>query len=676
MSLGRVRSWLVGYGGVSVLLGVYWVLAVSATRHKCTTFDEVAHLTGGYSYWLRNDYRLDPESGHLPQRLGSLPLLVSRPNFPPATGPDWWRSDSWSVGDRFFYHSGNDADSMLLQGCAVMALLAVGLGLLVYSWSRSLFGPAGGLLSLVLCLFCPTMLAQGPLITSDMAVAFFFLAAVGAWWRLLHHLSLANIVWCFLALVGLFLSKFSAVLIVPIGLLLLALRVWHGTPLTWQFRRTGAIVGRWRHFGIFLVLFAAQGVLVAVALWAAFGFRYSAFAATTAGQDLLAPNGWDYILKNSGTVGAVVQAARDRRLLPEAYLYGFACIMKFSQVRSAFCNGQIRTSGWSWYFPFVFLVKTPLPMLAMLVAAVFSLRRRWAGAHGVDWAKVRMGFYATAPLWILLVSYTVFALTSKLNIGQCHILPVYPFLYILAGSAAVWLEGGPSTKGTATRTAPERPAFRPRYPIAFAIVALAAFLQVIVAIVAYPNYLAYFNEFVGGSRHAYRHLVDSNLDWGQDLPGLRQWLDEHGDKSRPVYLSYFGTGSPEYYRITARLLPCVFDQRARIDSVPLRPGTYCMSATMLQGVYNPFHGPWNPDLEERYQAAAWAVARFHATDNDPPARQELLKEAPWPRIFQEYDLLRFERLCEYLRKREPENNVGYSILIYRLGEDDLRAALE
>src|SRR5439155_13724202 len=122
-----------------------------------------------------------------------------------------------------------------------------------------------------------------------------------------------------------------------------------------------------------------------------------------------------------------------------------------------------------------------------------------------------------APLLVLLGVYWAAALVSHLNIGHRHLLPIYPPLFILAGGAL------------------------PRLRVPLAALAVAE------GLLAWPHYLAYFNPIAGGARNGYRHLVDSSLDWGQDLPGLQ--------RHHPAYLAYFGTGSPRYYGIVASLLP-------------------------------------------------------------------------------------------------------------------------
>ena len=139
---------------VAVLLALHWWLGVSALFTKSAMSDETAHLTGGYSYWRFNDYRLQPENGNLPQRWGALPLLLERPRLKPADTPEWWSlSHLWLISHKFLYESGNNTDFMLATARAMMALWSVATGLLVFGWSRRLWGDAGGaVLARALCL--------------------------------------------------------------------------------------------------------------------------------------------------------------------------------------------------------------------------------------------------------------------------------------------------------------------------------------------------------------------------------------------------------------------------------------------------------------------------------------------------------------------------------------------
>jgi hypothetical protein len=197
-----------------------------------------------------------------------------------------------------------------------------------------------------------------------------------------------------------------------------------------------------------------------------------------------------------------------------------------------------------------------------------------------------------------------------------------------------------------------------------------------------PNYLAYFNVLAGGPDEGYKHLVDSSLDWGQDLPGLKAWLDSAGLQApghAPVYLSYFGSSHPSYYRIDAAALPGYPDRWTPRFPPPLTGGVYAISATMLQSVYLlEAPGAWRPEYERRYQDALYNLRLYDSTSVDPGARAALRKQTGdefWIKLFHLVERLRFGRLAAYLRTREPDAHVGYSILIYRLTDDDVREAV-
>jgi hypothetical protein len=182
---------------VPLLLGLHFILGLSAANRKSATFDEGVHLAGGLCYLKVQDYRLNPESGNWPQRWAALPIWLGDASFPPLED-SWRNNEGYPFANKILYGRGCDADWMLLQGRAMIGLLSVALGVIVYVWSRQLFGPGGGLISLALYAFSPTMLANGFLITADLCVALFFCVAVWASWRLLHRIRPYSFCWQFI----------------------------------------------------------------------------------------------------------------------------------------------------------------------------------------------------------------------------------------------------------------------------------------------------------------------------------------------------------------------------------------------------------------------------------------------------------------------------------------------
>lgn len=625
-----------------LLAALHAVLAVTATVDQGMTADEIAHLTAGHAYNTRGDFRLQPENGNLPQRLAALPLTLAGDPLPSTDRDDWRTADVWKYGHRFLYEGALSGGERLFLGRALIALVSAATGLLVFAWSRQLFGWAGGFFSLALFAVCPTFLAHGALATSDVVMTFCFVASLGAWWR---HLEFPGWRWAAVSALALglaFVAKFSAVLLPP----MLAL-----AGLAWAWRESGA--EGWRKPLARLVRTTlVHAVATWVVIWAFYGFRFSAFAPELA-DGATFNHGWGWLLNGIGAPAPVIWWLKEWHVLPEAWLHGLSFVLQFSRARGAFMSGDYSVTGWVQFFPWAFLIKTPVPLLVLLATGLVAGARRLRGLSSGD-AVNRL--WPLVPLAVLFAVYWATSLASNLNIGHRHILPVYPVLFIAAG----WL---------VFRSDLRRPG----------VLALLGGLLAWHAVESWrvrPHYLAYFNQVVGGPANGWRHLVDSSLDWGQDLPGLRRWLDAHA-RGEKVFLSYFGTGDPRYEGITATALPTLPDFGPPRPWHELEPGVYAIGATMLQHVYSDIRGPWTLEWEREYQRLRTAGPALLAFQRDAVQRRELLQQAPeatWRANWKRYEALRFARLCHYLRARGPDAMVGYSILIFRVSAEELRRA--
>jgi 4-amino-4-deoxy-L-arabinose transferase-like glycosyltransferase len=647
------RPWPVA----AVLILLFGALSWSAVREKSVTFDEIAHVTAGYSYWIYGDYRLHPENGILPQRLATLPLLAMSFEFPDRDNTDWHDSNVWNIGYAFFYELGNNSVRMLWLASGMIVLLGMALASVVFVWSRRLFGVGGGLLSLALFAFCPTLLAHSALATSDVAVSLMFLVALGCFWTALHEVSVPRTLVSGLALGLLLVSKMSAVVILPVLAILFLLRAVVGRPLLWKWRGKSAtiLLPNRQVAALFGSLFI-QALLASGVIWLFYGFQFAIFREFEPARDHMFG---DYTLRSltaEGLLGFFIRLANDWHVLPEPYLYGFAFTVHASLVRVSFLNGEFGYEGFRSFFPTAFLVKTPLPTLAIIAAAALVPAIGFLGAsnrrasRNRRWRHLRRGLYRTAPLWLFLIVYGAIALRSNLNIGHRHILPMYPAIFVLCGAAAYW--------------------FRNRHAIVRAAPWIAVAILAVQSLAIYPHYLAYFNELAGGPRNGYRILVDSSLDWGQDLPALKRWIDRHAAPKQTIYLSYFGVGLPKQYGLTTLELPAYPDWRKAPETGDLLPGIYAISATNLQHVYLSPRGPWTVENENRYQELLIQIAALNRRPQEAP--QEAAERTTLIREFERY---RFGRLCAYLRLREPVDNAGYSILIYDVSADDLNRAL-
>lgn len=642
-------------GAVALLLVTFACQSLSAVWHKSNTFDETAHLAAGYSYWRFNDYHLQPENGNLPQRLAGLLLLSQHVTWPSPGQPDRPPASAFLVGQQMLFELDNDPELLLHRGRLGVLLAGLGLGLTVFFWSRRLHGAAGGLLSLAMFAFCPTMLAHGALITSDMTNALFYLLASWTLWELLTLVTIGRLLAAGAALGGLCLSKHSAPLFAPMATVLLTARclsptalafAWRGQPLATESR-----LGRGVRLGASLaaILLCAWAIV-----WAAYGFRFAAAGGAPSGVGTPFVRGWDEFTLSSSLAEQTLDAALGWHLLPEAFLYGLKYTLAHTEVRLGFLAGTLSMTGWWWFFPYAALVKTPLSVFAICAAALWATLRAPRGARSVCPARLS----ATLPIWTLLVVYWAAAMSANLNIGHRHVLLTYPALYVLCGALGPAVLAGGRV---------------------FRALVLLLFLGLVgESFATRPHYLAFFNAAAGGPARGYRHLVDSSLDWGQDLPTLEAWLAEHA-AGQPVYLSYFGTSSPRHYGIQATSQPH-FGVGVRFDDAeyfrPLTPGIYCISATHYQNVQLPLPNPWDVLSESRYQALRPLYRAVLASGADPgdfgridPAGRD---------AYRSFASLRWARLCAYLRSRDrkPDASAGYSILIFKLNELELHEALE
>jgi hypothetical protein len=246
-----------------------------------------------------------------------------------------------------------------------------------------------------------------------------------------------------------------------------------------------------------------------------------------------------YAFCGAGSVGTF--------LLPESYVDGLRRQLALQKNWTVFLHGDLSQHGWWSYYLVAFLVKTPVVTLLLFAAGlvlVFSERRTFSLNET----------FVLVPFALFLGGASAF----RFNLGLRYILPIYPFVLLAAGKACSRLLRD-ARRGMLT---------------VLAAVLVGEFIYV------YPHTLAFFNVLAGGPRGGSQILVDSNLDWGQDLKGLKLWMDDHD--VHHISLSYFGTADPAYYGIDCTRLPGY--PPTPPYPVPLLPGYVAISVTNLRGV--------------------------------------------------------------------------------------------
>ncbi|MCE9606498.1 MAG: hypothetical protein K8U03_16520 [Planctomycetia bacterium] len=701
------------WSGVAGLIVLHLVLANGAAWNKCATFDEGSHIANAYSIAATGDYRMFPVA-IAQQRWMTLPLVLQGVPAPATDQATWWYSDNWGYARQLLYEMGNDGTSILRWTRWMTSLLSAALALIVFCWSRKLFGTAGGFVSLLLYVLNPVTLSNGALATLDMSAALAFTGAMGTLWRVLQRLTygrlaLSSLVW------GLaFCAKFSALLLIPMGLVLVAARIADGRPWDVQLGKPRVVTTRLRIFALSGLVMLAHIVGVWLTIWALFGFQFQTFRDYPNDLKQIYTGTFEQVAEQAVRYTGLLNFARSYHLFPEGYLYCFAETMRTTVGRASYLDGWFGIFGFRSFFPLAFFYKTPLAVFGLFLLGVAAHAARRLHQMRVEKRRAGSllweGAYATLPLVVLIVVYGGVSIFSGINIGIRHILPIFAPLFILSGLAGEWITAGarrfagqrnsPLAQAAATDVEVAPPAGWPSCPDGFLRAmygAVFAMLGVLVleTVAVFPNYLSYFNVASGGTQNGYKHLVDSSLDWGQDLPALKEWLDQEGliggENGPRIYLSYFGTTPPSSVGLKMQtltehgvtLLPGFFDRQSLESTLrqPFEPslsdGVYCISATMLQTVYlPPFSGPWLESYEQNYRKILPYIAEFERSGADPKRRAAILEKygAQLLKVTADFELLRLGRLCAYLRNREPVHIVNGSILVYRLSADDLNGA--
>jgi hypothetical protein len=473
------------------------------SRSESQVYDESNQLLSGYSYLTTGHFRVALEQPPLVKLLCAIPVAFLRPDPPPSRIA---LDNPWPAGREFLYHNRIPADSMLMAGRYCAIAISVLLGVAIAFWARRQFGARVALLAVFLYALDPNFLANGRYIKNDVAAALAIFTAAMTWGAYLARPSRKLLLLSGAALGLALTTKFSALILPPVMLILYAIR-------RWQERRGFGIAGCARSFG-------AAALIAFLVIFAVYGFE----------------------------VGSLGESGIFRRLWPTAswalrapipalgYLRGLADIgLKQTEtgLSSAYLLGRHSRFGWWYMSPVAFAVKTPLADLALfaLAAALASwrLRRVCLRDAGFQW------FQLVVPP----AAYFTVSLLSRFNAGLRHLLPVYPFLFVFV--AAVLLA---------------KPVSRWRWTAALG----GAALLIVESAGIYPHYLAFFNALAGGPIGGQRFLVDSNLDWGQDVKNLKAYLDAR--RIQEVSIGYFGMAELEYYGIRYRELPEVPDVRA------------------------------------------------------------------------------------------------------------------
>jgi len=565
------------------LLTLMFGLAFFSILGDANTMDELAHTPAGYSYIVKQDMRLNPEHPPLLKDLAGLSVwLGSKITGTQIAFPDQsysWKdkiNGQWEFGRELLFRNGNDADKIIFWARLPMILIMILLGFYVFKWARELYGNKAGIIALFLYSFSPTFLAHGRLVTTDIGAAAAFFIATYYIIKWLQDSTKKNLIIAGIVFGLALLTKFSLVLLIPYFIVITLL--WMIINKDWK-----------PMFGLILIGIIAMALVYPLYLFHTWNYPMEKQIAdanhnlATYGNRLLAdPVLW----MNTQTI-----------LRPYGQFFTglLMVIQRASGGNTAYFMGEISNVAWPLYFPIVFLIKVPLTLLILMALALLSfsltkVRTPKTKTGVLSLLRIKSGFFkkyfVEISLFIFLGIYWYTSITSNLNIGVRHVLPIFPIIYILiAGQISKWIRMPQGPILEKIKLTPKKlfvsvkmttkAYFKLCLKYLILIILLLWYASGVIRI--YPHFISYFNESVGGPSQGYKYVTDSNLDWGQDLKRLAQYVEEN--KIRTIYVDYFG-GDDLTYRLDDRYNPWWGDRNP--NELPAN-SWLAISASFLQG---------------------------------------------------------------------------------------------
>ena len=515
---------------VALLLAMMALLSGGAARRESVTVDEVAHIGAGVSYLQRLDMRMNEEHPPLPKAWAAIPLVL-RGVHADYSHVSWTFSNKMFnafLGEWVFGHwvimRWNDPHATLFWARVPMLLLTLLLGLVIYVYGSRLGDSWGGLLCLCAYVSMPAFLAFGPLVITDIAIALFWVLAVWQLPEMWHSPSRWTVIKFGLALAGAFLSKFSSGLLFFVFVAVALSLRWRGVP---EQPTDKAALRAWRR--------RAWRNMANATFWAAL-FVYVVYFVLS----------WNEPTDSFNIIPHFPASPLLRRLLMPLwkYLRGLLGFAFSAASRPTYILGHAYSHGVWFYFPVLFVLKSPLAFLLLLLLAVaiaIFLKRRSGGQPSGQISAIPSGVELHwRAVWVSLVVFVTACMLNRLDISIRHFSVALAVATFLLAPLPRMLESLQRSNWRGARAGK------------WVTVGLAA-ASLVTAVRAYPNYFPFLNVLSMG-RPAYLLVNDSNLDWNQSLPEVEKFVRQRG--LNQILIDEYGFSEPTVYVPEAQLWRC------------------------------------------------------------------------------------------------------------------------
>ncbi len=531
---------------LTLVLLVFMAVAMHrSAAQESITWDEAGHIPHGYGYLATGNFWFDQVHPALPRLLAGLPLLAVEPRVA-TEHPSWRRYDFLGYRQLFLFGNRLKPDTLVSLARLPTMLCTLLLALALVLWTRRRFGTAAGAIAVSLFALDPNILAYGRYATTEILTATAFFLTFICWGA---HLESRRV--RYLVAAGVFTgvalaTKTSMLFLFGLLPLLYLIRWWqrpdqHSLP---RLVASMLVVG--------MVSVAVVGAVYWPVTWELI---------RQGGQPMA-----DHV-DPSTPVGRTFQKLAVTFHLPlHPYLMSYYWIAKTNEHGTpGYLLGEVSNLGWWYYYPVALLVKSTTAFLAGLFVALGAMAGWLARPRSL--ASLRSLPFCWYTVSIPPAVYFGLTFLTNINSGSRHLIPALPFLFCLIGAVL-----GHETHAPLLRR------------LRLATLSVLAVMLVTESAIAYPHYLAFFNLPSGGSDYGRHYLVDSSLDWGQDLKGLARYVEK--ENTGEICLAYFGMDSPEYRGIPNRPLQ-PSDSPESLDCIA------AVSATYLAGMYLPGGGNYN-----------------------------------------------------------------------------------
>ncbi len=534
---------------IALLLSCHALLLAWGAYTHSPTFNEPGHLVAGISNWQLGRFDVYMVNPPLVRLVAAAPVVLvgtetdwrglfegvgARPEFP--LGEDFVRAN----GERSFW-----LFTLARWACIPFSLLGACVS---FCWARDLYGRTAGLMALTLWCFCPNIIANGQLITSDIAATSLALTACYAFWCWLKQPTWRNVVVGGLTLGLAELAKTT---------LLVFYVIW---PIMWLIYRwpERRILSKqdWMREACMLVIRTLIGLYV---INVGYGFEGSGtrlgefrFASAALGANAVAgavpPDGGN---RFANSILADIPIP-----LPKNYILGIDLQKRDFENggQPSYLGGEFNSRGWWYFYLYALLFKVPLGTWGLIVLACIVSAREKIGL------PLRAEFILLCPAILILIIVSSQAGFSR---HVRYVLPAFPFIFVWLSRVTLFLN-------------------RSRLVFSGLVAATLAW-SIASSMWLFPHSLSYFNELAGGPINGPKYLINSSVDWGQDLLYLKRWLNEHTEV-KPLNMAYYGYFDPSHARIAYSnpRLPRRNDDMSGTAQLPA--GWYAVSVNFVQGL--------------------------------------------------------------------------------------------